>query len=122
MAAPLADVAELNDPHVAALFPGVQLQLTPELVESLATVAVIESVSLTYKDRGVELSDTVMGGGGGVLLELPHATRAAITPRAIARRIDLGRVVLWSAIARLRSSQLGVPFSVVACAARSPRA
>jgi hypothetical protein len=48
-AVPLATavVPELNEPQVAALLPGLQLQMTPPFAESLATVAVTESVSLT---------------------------------------------------------------------------
>jgi hypothetical protein len=38
---------ELNEPQVVALLPGLQLQMTPPFAESLATVAVTESVSLT---------------------------------------------------------------------------
>ena len=71
-AVPLAEAGELNDPQVVALLPGVQLQVTPRFAESLATVAVMETVPLTTKEVGAGvgtvLSATVMGGGGVALI------------------------------------------------------
>ena len=65
---PLAEAGELNDPQVAALLPGVQLQVTPRFAESLATVALTCVVPLTYRDVGTVLKVTLMGGReyGGV--------------------------------------------------------
>jgi hypothetical protein len=61
---PLAEVGELNLPQEPT---GAQLQVTPRFAESLATVAVTGVVSLTYRDVGVGLSVTVMGGVPAVM-------------------------------------------------------
>jgi len=89
-AVPLAEVGELNVPQEPA---GAQFQVTPRFAESLATVAVTGVVWLTYRDVGVVLSVTVMGGGGGMELLLPHAASPAIMLRLIRRRIDLRNVI-----------------------------
>lgn len=91
-AVPLADVAELNEPQVPA---GAQLQVTPAFAESLATVAVIGVVSPTNRAVGVVLSVTEMGVTGVTcVLELLHATRAAIMLKLTRRRIDLRNVIV----------------------------
>jgi len=100
---PLAVVLELNEPQVAALLPGVQLQVTPPFAESLATVAVMLWVALTCSDVGTALSVVVMGWD--LWLELLQATRAAIMPRLIRRRNDLRNL-----IAHLRSLQPWMSF------------
>jgi hypothetical protein len=67
-AVPLAEAGELNDPQVAALLPGVQLQVTPPFAEPLNTVAVMAWVALTCRDVGTVLSVTVIGGGAAVMV------------------------------------------------------
>jgi hypothetical protein len=85
-------VVGLKDPHVPT---GVQLQVTPLLVESLATVAVIEVWLRGAKVVGIVLSVIMMPGGvvSGELLLLLQATRAAIKLRLSASRIDLRNVI-----------------------------
>ena len=83
-AVPLAEAEELNDPQVAALLPGVQLQVTPSFAESLATVALMDSVSLTYSDVGVVLSVTLMGGGAGVMAMVGRLANAAVLVAEVA--------------------------------------
>ena len=74
-AVPLAEIGELNVPQEPA---GAQLQVTPPFAESLATVAVMEVVSLTYSDVGVVLSVTVMGGGAGVMAMAGRLANTAV--------------------------------------------
>lgn len=81
---PLADVAELNAPQVPA---GAQLQVTPPLAESLATVAVTGVVSFTKVEVGVAPMVTATG----VLLpgvDVPlHPNETAIKPTVKNREI-----------------------------------
>jgi hypothetical protein len=105
---PLALLLALNEPQVAAELPGVQLQVTPPLPESLVTVAVIESFPPVDREAGAVLNET----DGVVLpppppppefLELPlQPTRAAIMLKLIRRGIDLRNVIVRDVIAHLR--------------------
>ena len=88
---------ELNEPHVLA---GVQLQVTPALAESLATVAVICVVWFTAKDVGVELSETVMAVDVECLLDPPHATRKATVARQAIAGTKRLKMALSNFIAR----------------------
>jgi hypothetical protein len=82
-AVPLAEVAELNAPQVPA---GVQLQVTPALAESLATVAVTGVVSFTKVEVGA--APMVTATGVDLPVEVPvHPSETAIKPTVKSREI-----------------------------------
>jgi len=98
-AVPLAEAGELNDPQVAALLPGVQLQVTPRFAESWATVAVMDSVPLATKEVGAGvgtvLSVTVMGRGGVALIVIAGVLAliaVLVTELAVMTTVRVGAV------------------------------
>jgi hypothetical protein len=105
MTPPLGEVAELNEPQLP---DGAQLQLTPLLAESLATVAAIGTVVPPIIDAGGLVVHAIVMG----LLE-PHATKAAVMAELRRERSNLRNMVLRDVIEHLRSAQQGL--GTVAC-------
>jgi hypothetical protein len=87
-AAPLAVVAELNAPQESA---GAQLHVTPPFAGSLATVAVMGSVSFSYSKAGVVLSVTVIVGDGVMVMAAVLALTAELAIEvAVMTTVDAG--------------------------------
>jgi hypothetical protein len=79
----------LKDPQVASELPGVQLQVTPELVGSLVIDAKRFTLLPASREAGGGVVSVTVGLEVDVLLELLHASSAATTLRHIPRRINL---------------------------------
>jgi hypothetical protein len=119
MAVPLAEAGELNDPQVAALLPGVQLQVTPPFAESLATVAVMDSVPLATREVGAGvgtvLSVTVMGGGAVALMVIAGVLAliaVLVSEVAVMTTVRAGTVagaVYVTAVPLAEAGELNVP-------------